>query len=124
MGEGLELAATAGSVRIARQWCAERLLTMGAGELVDTVTLLVSELVTNVVLHAKTPCFLRLEAGDRLRVEVRDGSNHAPASPLPFDIEAPSGRGLALIDALSDAHGTVIEPDGKRVWFEVAWPTE
>ncbi|MCU1454573.1 MAG: putative anti-sigma regulatory factor, serine/threonine protein kinase [Acidimicrobiales bacterium] len=122
MGEGLELAASAGSVRAARQWCTDRLVSMDASELVDTVTLLVSELVTNVVLHARTPCVLRMEAGDRLRVEVRDGSHRLPESTLPFDVEAASGRGMVLIDALSDAHGTVVEPHGKRVWFELAWP--
>ncbi|MCU1353657.1 MAG: putative anti-sigma regulatory factor, serine/threonine protein kinase [Acidimicrobiales bacterium] len=122
MGEALELAAAAGSVRAARQWCTERLEQHGAAELVDTVTLLVSELVTNVVLHAHTACELRMEMGDRLRVEVRDGSRSAPEPRTPFNLEAGSGRGMVLIDALSDAHGTVIETDGKRVWFEVAWP--
>jgi anti-sigma regulatory factor (Ser/Thr protein kinase) len=81
---------------------------------------LVSELVTNVVLHAHTPCELRLEPGERLRVEVIDGSRRLPTRGL-FRPEGSSGRGLLLVDALSADSGTVVEANGKRVWFELEW---
>ena len=90
--------------------------------LADTVTLLVSELVTNAVLHAGTPCRLSMRAGTRLRVEVFDHSHRLPGGGLHRDAESHSGRGMLLVDALSAAHGVEVEPKGKRVWFEVAWP--
>jgi hypothetical protein len=94
---------------------------VGGAEVVDTVALLVSELVSNVVLHANTPCSLRIDPGtERIRVEVQDLSDRLPATaPLPSPGSG-SGRGLPLVRALSAAHG--IDPDpsgGKRVWFEV-----
>ena len=72
------LEAEPGSVSKARRYCEQRLADWGAGDLVDTVALLVSELVTNVVLHAGTACELRLKRGERLRVEVVDGSQRRP----------------------------------------------
>lgn len=86
----------------------------------DTAVLLVSEFVTNVVLHAGTTCELRLRRGDRLRVEVVDGSKRAAAQGR-IGSEGNSGRGLLLVKALSTDCGTIVEPDGKLVWFEMDW---
>lgn len=116
------LAAEPSSVSEARRYCEARLTDWGARDLVDTVALLVSELVTNVVLHAGTDCELRLDRGERLRVEVRDGSRRRPARSQGHP-EGNSGRGLLLIEALSVEYGTIVEDDGKRVWFEVEWNT-
>lgn len=120
MTHGLMLEPEPSSVARARRHCEACLLAWGEAELVDTVSLLVSELVTNVVLHAHTPCELRLERGERLRVEVSDGSRRLPTrgSLRP---EGSSGRGLLLVEALSADSGTVVEAHGKRVWFEVEW---
>lgn len=95
-----------------------------AGELADTMALLVSELVSNVVLHARTPCRLRIvRVADRVRVEVGDGSDQVPAAVPPADPLAQSGRGLQLVDGLSAAHGIELEPGGgKRIWFELDVP--
>ena len=95
-----------------------------AGELADTMALLVSELVSNVVLHAGTPCRLRIDrVADRVRVEVGDDSDRVPRIVPPADPLAQSGRGLLLVDGLSAAHGIDLEPDGgKRVWFELDLP--
>ena len=120
MGRGLRLEAEPSSVARARRFCEERLADWGALHLVATTSLLVSELVTNVVLHARTPCELRLERGMRLRVEVVDGS---PQPPVVREVDqvAGSGRGLLLVQALSAESGTIVEPTGKRVWFELDW---
>jgi anti-sigma regulatory factor (Ser/Thr protein kinase) len=89
-------------------------------DIVETAMLLVSELVTNVVLHARTAMRLSVEiVSGRVRVEVRDAS---PVSPVSrhYDVEASTGRGLALVAGLADAWGTNEQPGGKIVWFELS----
>lgn len=88
---------------------------------VDDAVLAASELVANVVLHARTTGTLEIEMGDTrswLRLAVTDGSSSPPLARLA-DGSAESGRGLAILAALSDRWG--IEPfvDGKTVWIEI-----
>ena len=85
------------------------------------MALLVSELVTNVVLHARTPCEVVMQRADVLRIEVID---HDPRPPIrkDHDPEAGSRRGLLLLAGMSSRHGADRDAMGKRVWFEVAWP--
>jgi DNA-binding NarL/FixJ family response regulator len=90
------------------------------GDLTDTVTLLVSELVTNAVLHAGS----EVEVSVRLtptaaRIEVTDASANSIA-PRDATTEEDSGRGLALVGSLAQRWG--VRPaagGGKTVWFEV-----
>jgi CheY-like chemotaxis protein len=89
----------------------------------DTVTLLLSELVTNAVVHAASAPNVAIHLlPDRVHVEVADADTtelHAvEASP-----DAESGRGLALVEALADRWGQAALPDGKVVWFEVLRPS-
>jgi|SRR5215211_2671717 len=90
------------------------------------LTLLVSELMTNAVRHTGRP------AGDpvnlqvvrdarRVRLTVRDrGQGFEPRALHHRDPLAGGGRGLAIIDALSDAWGVDRAPDSCAVWCEVA----
>jgi anti-sigma regulatory factor (Ser/Thr protein kinase) len=86
--------------------------------------LLVSELVTNAVVHAHSRARVVIVTGnDRadVRIEVHDDAREPPRMG-GFDPDALSGRGLALVDAMSDRWG--VEPSGpthpgKRVWFEL-----
>ncbi|MEO6627558.1 MAG: ATP-binding protein [Aquihabitans sp.] len=124
MADRIQLAPTAASAGKARRWTAEHAARAGVGEVSDTLGLLVSELVSNVVLHAHTPCDLSISRlGTRLRVELRDGSPRLPkrvGQPDPFAL---SGRGMFLVDALSDAHGAEpLDGGGKMVWFELELP--
>lgn len=124
MADRIQLEPTPASAAKARRWSEERAARAGVVEVSDTLGLLVSELVSNVVLHARTPCDLSISrAGSRLRVEVRDGSSRLPrviGKPDPFAL---SGRGMLLVDALSDAHGAEsLDGGGKLVWFELALP--
>ena len=91
--------------------------------LVDTLALLVSEVVTNSVVHAGTPCTLTfVRRGDRLRVEVRDESDDLPEESDP-PVLAEGGRGVGLVSTLSDASGAQrCESGGKTCWFELAVP--
>jgi anti-sigma regulatory factor (Ser/Thr protein kinase) len=124
MSELIELAPTPQSVAAARRWCLAVAERVGSPEVAETLELLVSELVSNVVLHARTACALSVHReGDRLRVEVRDGNARMPGATIQTDSLAVSGRGMVLIDALSVAHGAQALVDGgKLVWFELDAP--
>lgn len=81
----------------------------------------VSELATNAVLHARTPFEVRLVlTDDYVRIEVHDDVRRLPSRRF-FSDQAASGRGLAVVEHLSDSWGVVPDGDGggKTVWAEV-----
>jgi anti-sigma regulatory factor (Ser/Thr protein kinase) len=84
----------------------------------DTVELLVSELVTNAVVHAGTTVDLTMSLrGDTtLRVEVADGSAQLPTS-RHYEATASTGRGLSLLGQLAERWGADLTVSGKTVWF-------
>ena len=87
----------------------------------ETAILLTSELVSNALLHARTEVDLLLVmASSAVRVEVHDGNASPPglpASPAPLD--ATTGRGLLMVDALAGRWGVDGTGDGKTIWFEL-----
>jgi anti-sigma regulatory factor (Ser/Thr protein kinase) len=85
----------------------------------DVALLLTSELVTNAILHARTPVQLGvLVDGDRALVCVADRLAESPAlSPRAHSHDRPGGRGLALVEDLADTWGTTTYTGGKTVWF-------
>ena len=88
----------------------------------DCVRLIVSELATNAVLHARTPFSVRVACDDHvLRLEVRDGNGAMPERRV-LTPDALSGRGLALVEIYSDRWGTERLADGKIVWCELDLP--
>uniref|UniRef100_A0AAU2JMJ5 ATP-binding protein n=1 Tax=Streptomyces sp. NBC_00049 TaxID=2903617 RepID=A0AAU2JMJ5_9ACTN len=91
----------------------------GLPELADDAELALTELVANVVRHVPgRGCgVLILRRPGGLRVEVSDGS-HRPARPARGAALAEGGRGLLLVEAVTDRWGTVPLPSGKTVWFE------
>ena len=89
----------------------------------EDVELLVSELVANVVRHAGTSAALRVhDTGERIRVEVEDGSSHRPIPVTEPGVHG--GYGLRIVDALADSWGIEPTDGGKVVWFEVAHRTQ
>ncbi len=85
----------------------------------EVAALLVSEVVTNAVLHAGTEVTVEVHRSpEGVRVEVTDGSTQA-ASRRHYDNAATTGRGLALVETLSDDWGVDARSDGKTVWFDV-----
>jgi len=83
----------------------------------EDAVLLVSELVTNSVIHGGPPVVVAVDCdGEALRVRVRDGSPVLPARRAADDGDE-GGRGLALVDTLSSDWGVDPQPDGKHVWF-------
>lgn len=104
-------------MRGARQMIRECLDAHGRADLADTAELLVSEIVTNALVHAGTSievAFSLVDGG--LRVEVTDGSPHAPA-PRGYGPNAGTGRGLMLLEELVADWGVVPAGPGKTVWF-------
>ena len=85
----------------------------------EAATLAVSELVTNAVLHARSvfELVLRSTAHD-LRVEVHDASPVLPARKH-YGVNAGTGRGMLLIEAMTDRWGAESTGAGKVVWFEL-----
>jgi anti-sigma regulatory factor (Ser/Thr protein kinase) len=87
----------------------------------EVAVLLVSELVTNAILHGRAPLELRAQpAGAGVRVEVHDHERTRP--PIlrhDDDLTEPGGRGLQLVDTLADRWGWAENDCGKVVWFEL-----
>jgi anti-sigma regulatory factor (Ser/Thr protein kinase) len=118
----LDLPPTTDSVPVARRFVRAR-LSDGVSD-VDTATLLVSEVVTNAILHARTTVTVTVDVADDLvRIAVRDGS---PVQPRihSFSATSATGRGLRLLDRLAKRWGVYADPatGGKVVWFEVGEP--
>lgn len=106
----------------ARRFVGEALRRWECDGLLDTVNLLVSELVTNSVLHAgSAPDIAVLLKPDAVRIEVSDEGGTLP-DVAEAAADATSGRGLALVEALASAWGVEDLPGGKTVWFEVSRP--
>ncbi len=111
------------SVAAARRFVSEHLAGPELAGLLDDVLVVVSELVSNVVLHARTPAVVTV---GQLRgspfVSVRDTSSR-PLYAQRLPISATHGRGLHVVAACSSSWGVTQEPDGgKSVWatFEAA----
>ncbi|MGW6389196.1 ATP-binding protein [Streptomyces sp. NPDC055103] len=118
-----ELPALTSSVARARRLAEERLILWGCGPGIrETVALVVSELVTNAVVHTasgRVICELR-EGEDTLRIAVRDEGG--PAGPRMRDCgEEERGRGLLIVDALCTAWGADRTGHGTAqiVWAEL-----
>lgn len=106
-----------GAPRLARRWLTERLETYAARP--DPADLLLTELATNAVVHARTPFTVELHLDVDLRVSVADGDRVGQPVLRPLSDEGEAGRGLPLVAALSERWGVTPAPDGKVVWFEV-----
>jgi anti-sigma regulatory factor (Ser/Thr protein kinase) len=105
----------------ARRWVNRQLSEWACRESADVVVLLVSELVTNAVLHAAGPVEVALSLeGSSLRVEVSDRDPRLPPPRADRSEHAPTGRGLLLVDRTVDRWGVERLPGGKKVWFELA----
>lgn len=92
----------------------------GNAEVLDKTRLLVTELTTNAVVHARSPIRLSVAPVDAsMRVEVRDDDPRPLQPPRKPDIDATSGRGLWLVSRLATAWGVNRNELGKTVWFEV-----
>lgn len=114
----LNVVPDARAVRDARHE-ADRWLRSHGREDADVAALLLSELLTNVVLHARTEATVRITLlGDCLRVVVSDGATSLPTRRHP-STDAVTGRGLMIVDSMADDWGIESFEGGKSVWFEL-----
>jgi anti-sigma regulatory factor (Ser/Thr protein kinase) len=102
-------------VSAARRFIREALAGEDA-EVVEAAELLTSELASNCVRHANSDFEVAIRSRDPIRIEVRDRGGGEPQvlSPTP---DQPSGRGLLIVNAMSDRWGVIPSPKGKTVWF-------
>ena len=103
----------------ARRFVDATLRTWSCDALLEVAILLVSELVSNAILHAGTRIrvVLRLR-GPRLRVEVHDDNARLPAQKH-YSAMSATGRGLLMVERMSDDWGVAPAAGGKSVWFEL-----
>ncbi|MFI1223036.1 MULTISPECIES: ATP-binding protein [unclassified Streptomyces] len=119
----LEVGPDPAEVGRARRWARSRLVGSGIGDdepLAETLILLISELVTNAVVHTGCPAVLRMLFGGAgtVRVEVADASD-CPPLQRHAEGDDTNGRGLELVDGLADRWGWLPEGAGKQIWCEV-----
>jgi anti-sigma regulatory factor (Ser/Thr protein kinase) len=125
----LEVRPDPAEVGRARRWARSRLAGSGIGPdgpLAETLILLISELVTNAVVHTGCPAVLRIllseahrgRGAETVRVEVADGSTQPPVPRCARDNDT-NGRGLELVDGLADRWGWQAEGAGKSIWCEI-----
>jgi serine/threonine-protein kinase RsbW len=109
------------AVRLARHATQDTLASWGLDHLEETAALLVSELVSNAVRHARTGPVLKLglaACGTYLRMEVVDANPDPPLPRTPAVLDE-SGFGFVLIEALADKWGVRETATGKGVWAEL-----
>ncbi len=110
-----------GSVPAARRYARDRLTALGVpDDVAETALLLVSEIVTNVTLHARTEGLLDVVVeGEGLRLSVTDGSRARPRLRR-YGARESTGRGLRMVHGLAAESGVVACSDvavtGKTVW--------
>ena len=103
----------------ARQLTREQLATACPEEAVEVAALLVTELVSNAILHARTDIVLIVDVGPgRVVLRVRDGSDIAPVA-RGYGPEAATGRGIALVEQLASEWGVDRSDHGKEVWCRI-----
>ncbi len=88
-------------------------------ETVEAAELMVSELATNSVRHARSDFELAIQrTRDEIRVEVSDHGEGQPVLRSPTPREQ-SGRGLRIVQELAEDWGITPSPNGKLVWFSL-----
>jgi anti-sigma regulatory factor (Ser/Thr protein kinase) len=120
VSESVTLPQHPSAARTARRFTATACGSSGQPALTcETAQLLVSEVVTNAVVHGASAPRLTIWTTDRgVRIEVGDTSPDPPLQSAS-DAEAGSGRGLAILDACASSWGCRTKRHGKVVWFTV-----
>jgi anti-sigma regulatory factor (Ser/Thr protein kinase) len=116
----LRLPASPRSPRLAREYAERFLRDAGHAALATPTALVVSELVTNAMVHADGGCTLRIQVviGDPpcVRVEVEDAAAETVPTPTA------DGTGLRLIEDTATRWGVVRTAESKTVWAELSQP--
>ena len=120
----LELPHSLSSVAEARRFVADHVKEWKAEQVLSDAVLVTSELAANAIMHAASPCRIRLSLdAATLRIDVIDAGSGTP-EPQLADSAAEHGRGLRMVDAVASAWGVEALPgEGKLVWAELRRPT-
>lgn len=125
---GAALEGVSEDIGAARRLATDFLARVGAqqgtpvpGDVIVSVQLVVSELVTNACRHAPGPCLLDLETDGKksIRISVRDTSPARPTAPAA-DPRRVGQHGLEIVNAVCGGFDVQSEPEGKRVTARVA----
>ena len=113
-------AAATSSVRDARSFVKQTLASWGVAQLTDMAILLVSELATNAIVHARTDYAVRvIRRTGAIRIAVTDASPNVPER-RNYAPTSGTGRGIAIVAEASTAWGIDEGVQGKTVWFELS----
>jgi anti-sigma regulatory factor (Ser/Thr protein kinase) len=106
---------------LVREVCA----AWGLWDVVDEAVLVVSELVSNAVDHARSASRVMLSLDGRgLTIAVRDSCVCEPPRPRPLKPAGTRGRGLFIVSAVSSAWGVEEHADGKTIWAVLTAPDQ
>ncbi len=109
---------------LARQYVIDTCTAWGVTRVSKIASLVASELVTNAVVHARTPSVMALRLADNtLDVSVRDNDPrpmYRPAPGLTGAHDGDHGRGLLILEAMADGWGCHPTADGKVVWASIS----
>ncbi|MER7895900.1 SpoIIE family protein phosphatase [Streptomyces sp. NPDC096046] len=109
----------------ARRFARRTLRSWGVTVDQDAALLVVSELVTNALVHTDGQVRMDLTlVNNRLRIAVADASPRSPVRPTSIGWEATGGRGILLVEALAATWGTLPVSGGKQVWAELTLAAE
>jgi anti-sigma regulatory factor (Ser/Thr protein kinase) len=116
----ITLPPTARSATEGRRFLLDTLVMWGLDTLIDAAALVTTEVITNAVLHARTPLTLtiRRDGDGGVRIGVKDGSTHPPQRRQP-DTTSTSGRGVDLLDRLATSWSVDMTESGKTVHFRL-----
>lgn len=121
----LSLPASPRSAALARRFSRLLLAEWGLDELTDDAALLLSELVTNAVVHVPDGTggveLALTRTSVHLLAQVTDCGAALPACSLAGD-DSEGGRGMWLVEQIADQWGHHASPEGKTVWFALPLP--
>ncbi|MEU1688824.1 SpoIIE family protein phosphatase [Micromonospora sp. NPDC005707] len=122
---GMEVPAEPTAPSRVRHWMTAQLTDWQVPEaVVGAAVLCTSELTTNALLHAGTAARVEIDLSpERLLVSVADSGTRGQVTRAQTDTLSSRGRGLGLIEELSDAWGTDPTVRGSTVWFEILIPS-
>ncbi|HEX7746950.1 MAG TPA: ATP-binding SpoIIE family protein phosphatase [Micromonosporaceae bacterium] len=121
---GMEVPAEPTAPGRVRRWMTAQLADWKVPEaVIGAAVLCTSELTTNALLHAGTAARVQIDlSAERLLVSVADSGTRGTVTRAHTDALSSRGRGLGLIEQLSDAWGTDPSVRGSTVWFEMTLP--
>lgn len=110
------------SAAVARRLVQTALAAWGMEELIDDATVVITELVSNAANHSRLPSIrviISRPCEDRIRLGIVDRSTSLPMMRTDSNGEQICGRGLLIVDALTELWGTDLYRWGKQVWGEI-----